>query len=484
MKLNILKGLAMTALATGFVQSAEAISVDWSGTYRFEYMELDNVKLGDPGARKSYFLNHLSLSPKIIAADGFNVVSKFEILPNQAYPDSYLGQPFGAGAWRGDRSNPQPNSGSESSVNSSMQRGYNLQVSQLYLNVNQEFGALLVGRAPLDFGLGIAHNSGSGLFDHWYDLRDMVAYKFFLFEGKLAITPIIGKVYDYSIAAGREASDQIWKIEYDNPDTKSAIGIFYQQRKASKEANDTPAEVLGGTGATVTGSYDVQTTNIYLYRGWDKFDFKLEAAFLSGSTGVSRADLEGVKMNGFGVATEMNFLGDPKNLWSLRTGLATGDNPDTANYEGFHFDRNYDVAMLLFNHPMGRADIFRTRFQRNTQQCTTPPCAIYDNEEAADEETISNVFYLSPKYTNAISEKWDWTHTLTWAQLQTAPYVGVDAGKDVGFEYDMGFTYKPNDKVRWVNELGLFFPGSAWKGDGNYSNNFTYGFTSKAAISF
>lgn len=484
MKTNLLKSALGLAAAMTMSHSAQAISVDWSGVYRFEYTDIDNVKLGSPGARKTYFLNHLSLSPKIIAADGFNVVSKFEILPNQEYPDSYLGQPFGAGAWRGSRSNPQPNSSTESSVSSSMQRGYDLQVSQLYLNINQEFGALLVGRAPLEFGLGMTHNSGSGAFDHWYDVRDMIAYKFFLFEGKLSITPIMGKVYDYSVAAGREATDQIWKIEYDNPDTKSAMGIFYQQRKAVKEANDSPAEALAGTGATVTGSYDVQTTNIYLYRGWDNFDFKLEAAFLSGSTGVSRADGEGVKMNGFGIANEMNYTASAKSLWSFRLGLATGDNPETANYEGFHFDRNYDVAMLLFNHPMGQADIFRTRLQRNTQLCSTPPCTLYATEESVDEETISNVFYISPKYVHTLSEKWDWTHALTWAQLQTAPFVGVDGSKDVGFEYDMGFVYKPNDKVRWVNELGLFSPGAAWKGDGNYSQDFTYGFASKAAISF
>jgi hypothetical protein len=83
-----------------------------------------------------------------------------------------------------------------------------------------------------------------------------------------------------------------------------------------------------------------------------------------------------------------------------------------------------------------------------------------------------------------MNDKWSWTNTLAWAQLISKPVANVDVGMDVGFEYDLGFTYKPTNRVTWVNQVGLFFPGSAWKAGANYNYSMIYGFVSKAAISF
>ena len=74
---------------------------------------------------------------------------------------------------------------------------------------------------------------------------------------------------------------------------------------------------------------------------------------------------------------------------------------------------------------------------------------------------------------------------MTWAQLQTDPRPGVGASKDIGFEYDIGFNYKPTDKFHWVNEIGILFPGQAWTGgSAGFGNSTNFGFASKAAISF
>ena len=130
-------------------QAAHAVSIDWSGQYRFEYADISSTSLDDPKLAKSYILNQLSLSPKIIAADGVNIIGKFEILTNDQYPDSQTGQNSGKGP---SKVGGNSSSKDDSSVAGNKQGSSNLQVSQLYLNVNQEYGSLVVGRAPVEFG--------------------------------------------------------------------------------------------------------------------------------------------------------------------------------------------------------------------------------------------------------------------------------------------------------------------------------------------
>ena len=466
---------------------ASAMSVDWTGNYRFEYTEVDKTSLDSPGLRKAYILNHLSLSPKIIAADGVNIVGKFEILPNDQYPDSQAGQAFGKGPSKA-ATNGASSSKDDSAVAGNKQGSSTIQVSQLYLNLNQEYGALLVGRAPLEFGLGITHSAGNGAFDHWYDTHDMIGYK--VLVGNLSIMPIFGRVYDYSVSQGRDVQDMIWDVEYNNAETESAIGIMHQTRTANLEANDAPAAALGGSTGVVNGYWKTQHVNVFIARGFEAVKIRVEAGFESGSTGVTRGT-EGVNLGGYGLAFEADF---PKadSRWHsvLRMGMASGDNPSTANYEGFHFSRNYDVAFLLFNHPLGRYDLLRSGAQRSSDRrasCATAPCSPYSSDEALDEEVISNATFISPKFDYSMSDKWEWTNRVTWAQLQTNPLSdqGIDVTKDLGFEWDTGFVYRPNDKIQWVNEIGLLFPGAAWQGGTrDYGKSFTYGFSSKAAITF
>lgn len=459
-----------------------AMSVDWAGTYRFEYVEIDKTTLADPGLKKSYFLNHLNLSPKIIAADGVNIIGNFEVMPNQAYPNSQVGTSFGT------ISSGAPSNGSTpSSATNSSQQSSTFEVNQLYMTMNQEYGSLLVGRAPLHFGLGITHNAGQGAFDHWYDVRDLVAYKVLI--GNLSIMPAIGKVVKASNAIGTEGQDVIWDFEYNNQETESTLGVFHQSRTVVKDANDA-WKAYGSSPADVSGNYKVTDINVLLGRGWDGFKFKMEVGWQSGGTGIKTAALEDIEMKGYGIALEMNFPRPESRWdWTIRTGMVSGDNPTTANYEGYSFDRNYDVAFMLMNHPLGQYDLFTTRPQRPknvSATCTNTVCPTYATNEAVDDEAISNVIYFSPKVSYKLNDRWDLTNAVTWAQLQQNPSsTFTDVSKDVGFEWDLGFTYKPHEKIRWVNEFGFLFPGAAFKqGGAGLDNSFTYGFQSKAAISF
>jgi hypothetical protein len=507
---NNLFSKAMLAGATLLTAAtASAVSLDWTGAYRIEYVNISNTSLDSSSNAKDYLLNSLTLSPKIIAADGVNIVSKFQILPNKNYPNSQLGEVFGNPAPTHTNGATGGSSTEDSAVAGDSQTSVDLQVDELYLNVNQEFGALVVGRAPLDFGLGMSYSAGNGAFDHWHSSLDQVGYKVIL--GNLSIMPIVGRSLDMGPGQGGASTDMILNADYNNPETDSEFAIFYHLRQAGTSVNDAPRYFAGGSGI-IPGSnegtnappngttswfqdytkWSSQQTNIYIARGFDHLKIKVEGGFQSGNTGVVRTDGNEVKLAGYGIATEVSYAKpDSKWAWNFRQGIASGDNPSTANFEGFYFHRNYDIAFMLFNHPLGRYDLLRSYGQRGTQACTpaagTGSCPVYSTDQAMDDETISNAIYISPKVTYRMSDKWDWMSTLTWAEMQTNPLAdqNIDVSKDLGFELDTGFTFRPTEKILWVNEFGFLFPGSAFKGGSlGYGARFSYGFTSKAAISF
>jgi hypothetical protein len=472
--------LCFAALAISAASSAaNALSIDWKGTYRFEWTQVDRPTLGTPYGMKAYGLNYLSLSPKIIAADGVNIVSKFDVLANQdpAYADAQFGQLFGQGWGAG---------GAQKNVNSQNQRSTSLLVSQLYLNINQEYGALVVGRAPLEFGLGMTHNAGNGAFDHWADTEDMVGYKFIV--DNFFFMPIFGRVYD-TISQGNQAQDMIFHLQYESKETGSLIGIMHQTRKASQGVNDAPIPTTGAASTNTLGSseYNVQTINFILGREWERFGFKLEAGFNSGNNGQKTAAGEDVKANGYGVVADLYFpRKESKFGWNLKMGMATGDDPTSANaFEGFQFDRNYDVAMLMFNHRLGQRDFLTTGSIKDSTK---------DASNSLDDEAISNAMFVAPKMTYAWNDRLDFNNTLIYGQLLTNPVSGAtNPAKDLGLEWDIEFVYKPTDRLQWVNQIGILAPGKAFKnGDGagpglatgGLETATTFGFASKAAISF
>lgn len=465
--------LSAAALLTSVVAStASALSIDWKGTYRFEWTQVDRPTLATPYGMKSYGLNYLSLNPKIIATDGVNIVSRFDVLANQdpAYADAQFGQMWGQG-W------DSTNTAGQTNVYSRNHPSTQMRVSQLYLNVNQEYGALVLGRAPLEFGLGITHNAGNGMFDHWGDTEDMVGYKFIV--DNFFMMPIIGRVYDENVSQGNTVQDMILHLQYESKESGSMIGLMQQVRKASFGANDVPLNSAPTTGQTKTGEYSVSTTSFILGREWEKFAFKLEAGFTSGNVGAQNATGEDIKSNGYGIAAELYFpRKDSKFDWNIRLGMATGDDPSTANaFEGYQFSRNYDVAMLMFNHRLGQKDFLTTNRYKET--------ANHGVSNSLDDEYISNAIYISPKVSYAWNDRLDLNNTLTYAQLMTNPTGVADFKKDLGLEWDIELVYKPTERIQWVNQLGLLFPGAAFKnGTDNLENASTYGFASKAAISF
>ncbi len=504
---NLFWGSIALVVSIGSV-SASAMSVDWSGNYRVEYNEINMSYLtGSPSGQaadkgnKSYFLNHLSLSPKIIALDGVNIVSNFEVFSSAQYPGSQVGSDFGEGSAMNSSTPGTIYPSANPSGDIAQGQGANmLEVNQLYLAWNHEYGEFVAGRMPIQFGLGVTHNAGIGLFDHWQETHDIVGYKFLV--GNLSFMPMYGRTHRaYGFGGGGYGTEEMIDVNYTSPETESTIALFHQVRSAGPAANDSALYFapndIGAGGPTITGGMNTTLTSLYFAKGWEKFKLKFEATFQSGSTGAqytnyapnnATSGVAGsgtINLGGFGLAIELIFpRPDSKWQWNFREGIATGDNPQTQNFEGFSFNKNYNIAMLLFNHPLGQNnyDVLTNKLNRQRNAANQ----VLSNDRTVDEASLSNAIYFSPKLDYLMSDKWEWNNTFIYAVTQTNPSaVQTGTGNDLGIEWDTALTYKPHEKFRWINQIGLFSPGTAWKeGAAGRDANFTYGFESKAAISF
>lgn len=471
-----MKLIAVVAVLLTMTSQAWSYSFDWTGGYRFEYTEIDRPSLADPYNRKAYGLNYLYLQPHIIAADSVSITARFDILSNQteSYKGSQLGQLWGG------------------TVGSTTDTGYNnttrdnqgtttLNVSQLYMKASQEYGSFVAGRMPFHFGLGAVHNAGTGAFDHWMDTHDLVAFKFIV--GSVYFIPMLGKVYQEGPGQGNSSSEQMFQIQYESQDSGTELGVLLERRNASNAAvangqwQQAWRNYYSDATASVQSDFSFQRTIFYLSKDWSTFGFKLETGFSQSQTGIQLTSGSQVKTNGYGVATEIYYK-PQSSKWetNFRAGIASGDDPQTTDYEGYQMDRNYDVAFLLFNHRLGQKDFLNTSISRDTNLGTG---------NSFDDESINNAYYLSPRFKYAWSDKLDLFNTFTYAQLLNVTRNSTNMKKDLGVEWDIELTYRPREKIQWVNRFGYLFAGSAFQeGSSNLGNNNTFGFETKVAISF
>lgn len=447
---------------------AHAIGIDWSGGYRIEFTDIARPTLSDPAGHKYYGLNYLYLTPHILAADGVEITTRFNFLSNQAsaYQNSQLGSLVGTqGTMVQGQSQPFTQNQGKIAVD----------ISQLYLTVNQEFGALVVGRAPFEFGLGMTYSAGNDPFDHWYDTSDTFAYKFII--GDWSFMPVFSRLHTGNFAIGQSITDQSWVLKYENNDSGSQLAVIQNNRRGTSDAlSASQLPTIPNIGSSLE-SIRLQTTNFYFSRIWSNLELKFEAGFQSGQSGYKTAAGKTIDLAGYGLASEL-YMPNKDKKWdfNFRFGIATGDDATTDDYESFIFDRNYDVAMLLFNHRLGKADFLGSNAVKSTTLTTS---------NSADDEAISNAFYFSPTTRYAYSDRLEIRNTFTFAQLMNNS-TGTDGqSKDLGFEWDLSVVYKPTENVQWINQVGVLMPGKAFTdGISGYDNQSTSGFASRAAISF
>jgi hypothetical protein len=466
--------------------SAFAGDLEWSGLYRIEGQSIQNPQfLSGSTKNKDYGVHHLIMRPKIVAADGLYIQGQFHILNNNtdANGNTVFGGPQLGSVWGnglGYNSAGQENQGEESFA-----------VSEFYVSLAQEFGSLIAGRAPLEFGLGMTYDAGKGLFDHYYTNRDLVGYKIVM--GNFYFTPMYAKVDEGQVNGGLSSSTDINELilhfQYENPEANVAMGVMYNNRTAGAAANTTAVDAGSAfAGYTPGFALNIKNLSIYYEKEWTSGRVGFEVLNQTGEYGVQNLGAN-VEANAIALALEYDHAPQEKRLhWGIRAGWASGDDPTTGDeYEGVQFHQNYDVGVLLFNHAMGQANLMRSEMKgtrygtlRNGSATT-----INSTSDDPDIEAVGNAYYFAPRLTYKWRDRWDIRADFVTGWLDQADFGTDSADKGLGYEVDLSLVFKPNERLVWENTFAAFMPGTAWEVDTQtFSTSTAYGFVSRAAISF
>ena len=510
-RVGLFAGIALTSTF------AAAGDVSWDGEYRVEADKIWDSQMDHSyGKDKAYILHHFILQPKFVAADGLNIYGRFDILNDSRLGSGNVaGQAFGSGIHNSGTTDPGAGLGNSTdggNVFSDTQQGDPLLVTEVYATWVNEFGVLVVGRAPLQFGLGMTYSAGTGLFDHYISTRDMIGYKIVL--GNFFVMPMIGKTSEGALDSEDDVNDYMLHLQYDNPESLLSAGVFVQLRTAGIAGNDIPMntssttavppataptnpgpngdEGVGGLGAKKTGGFKSRSINVFISQKYQTgMSLGVEGGFVSGETGISNAAGSQANISSYGVAAELGY-NPTKSRWSVlgKLGMASGDDPSkTDTYSGFTFNRNYDIGLLMFNYPLGQRDFLRTYGIRDTS-VSAGGLKGANSGSQLDDEAVSNAIYVSPNVQYKIRDNMSVGGTYVWGMLRADPFTAANNGgtghqsKNLGSEVDFNYQWKPYERLTWITEVGFMLPGAAWQGIENLSNNFVYGIQTKAAINF
>ncbi len=481
--------LVLSSVVSFFFISSANADLTWEGRYRTNLNYLTNVDLGE-GEGKDYILHHLILTPKIILADGFELVSTIDIFNDggHAVPGSQAGQSFG-----GSSSNTRSVYGSDASValtDSQLGTVRDGNIREFYLVYKHAGGRFKLGRSSLHFGLGINLNNGQGAFDHYFDNRDMASYEVIM--GGLKVQPYIARITDGFNANSDDAANEAGVvIDWDRKESNLRLGLMALHRHVQGSLNG-GAQDLASSGAAAYQRYGLFAER--LNSKDSDMRYALELGLNSGKLGLNSTGDE-ISFNGFGIAFEMDYFTPVQGLKvGLKSGYASGaDGSRDDDFSAFAFDRNYDVGMILFNHPLGNKDLdlfSTTAFGRQGANAG----AGFETNRTIDSETVSNTIYVAPYVSYDFNPKWNLTTSVLWAQLENTsvnspffalPNPGLEVSRDLGFELDVALTFKPFETLTWETKLGAFFPGKAFEGGGqNYDTKSVFGGVSRFSLSF
>lgn len=286
----------MAALAAALAAPVQlhALTIDWTGFARAE------AYFGKSPEKTAYGAYHLALKPELQIIDGLRVFGRLDLHPKDA---NYFREAPGFFRSAGGLFLGKSKSAAAGLSDSSLF----LEVSQFYLSYETEFFRLSIGRAPLDFGLGVTYSAERGPFERWLSLGDQLSLRlerepFYLQPALVCQRCREGEGAAFALLQGGWKG-AAWNLEG-----------FYRHHFGGGGSGGQPG------GAEVFGEYEGAKWDIQSSFSWL---FQEEAAW-------------GWAMEG---GMEIPIALSPR--LEAKAGLAS---------EGFSFHPGYDAALLFWNH--------------------------------------------------------------------------------------------------------------------------------------
>jgi len=415
---------------------AQAVEVGWSGHYRARGLLYDSLSLSrtnDLAEGTSNLIDHrFRLIPSFFVTPNVAMFAQLDFLPLATWGD----QPA---TWYDPVSETAIPlayaDGVTNYVDAEDAGSYarNLMVTRAYADIYTGIGRFRFGRVPFHWGSGILFNSGLDVLSEYGDTSD-----------RLQLTTRLGSVY---LMTG-------WEVMFEGdlgvPDDMQAADLAIAYRTETLGIG-----LLNRFRYQPSLAFKAYTGDFWsvLELGPARVEAEVAAVFGGGDFDTGLNDI-GIAAVGAMLRAEITL---DRLYGGLEGGVATGDeDPDDAKIRTFTFDRDHNVALMMFEEPM-----------------PTLEAAVINETNAGREygatrtgDGISNALYLRPHVGFKFLPQLRADVALFTARAAKLPE--SQAGQTgYGNEVDLNIRYDPYEHFWLQGTFGVFLPGT-------YYSNYTH----------
>ncbi len=363
-----------------------------------------------------------------------------------------------------------------------------IELRQLYLEYRWQSGIFRLGQQTQHFGLGMLSNAGA---------QDAQAGDFgqqhfgaMVYRALLAGRPLYSLGGNWRALEAIAAADLVWRdnnadfnlgdrtfqvvaaIRAKVDDDRFAGFTFVYRRQRAINSDD---------GGRQTDAFVIDFAGkwAFMRREDRSLNVGLEMVGILGTTTQTRTDVAPVsQLRQFGAAAKVNYRFRSFGI-HFDWGYASGDqNPYDDKIEGFRFDRDYKIGLVLFDQVLGYQSARAGLRAADPMLTGQPPEGVHLLPTGG---SVYNAWYLFPRLRYGFTEWLDLyggpLFAFSTAKLTDAfstkvkggtphNYLGATPGNYLGTELDLGVQarWKPHRLLNITATLegGIFLPGDAF----------------------
>lgn len=450
----------LTLLTLLAATPAGAVEVAWNGHYRARGLLYDSLSLSrtnELAEGTSTSMDHrFRLQPSFFVSPEVGVFAQLDFLPLGVYgdtPATYYDPVTGENLPLAYADGVAPYADEDDG--SSYIR--NLSLTRAYADIYTAIGRFRFGRVPMNWGAGILFNDGLDPTKEFGDTSD-----------RLQLTSRVGPLY---LMGGWE---NMYEGYLNEPDDMQAVDLALAYRSETVGIG-----LFNRYRFQPSQSFRAYTGDFWALAELGPASIQTEVAAVFGGgdldTGANDVSIAAVgAMLEAGITLERLMGG-------LELGVATGDeDPDDASIRTFTFDRDHNVALIMFEEPM---PLLSAQVANETNQGRE-----YAMVTQGTGEGISNALYLRPWIGWRFMDELAADVSVFAAQAAKLPEER-SSERGYGVEIDTSLRYDPVDHFWLQGTFGVFLPGSYYASisDETYGSGFgdpTFGARLWATVEF
>ena len=508
--------LAMDFTAHGYMRTRAAAFEDLDTQKTNSGIAHDNNRFG----LISFNQMRLRVEPALKVNDNLSIHTQFDVLDNIVFGSQATEQLEILSPVVGTVTLPA-GPGSISVVGGDAGENQALNVRRVYMDILFPIGKLRIGRQPSHWGLGIFQNDGNERQGDFGDSADRIMFMTqYDFADSGALTaglvwdiaweaqrdPRIGGLANAIQNNGQDTHQYATFLLYERPEFSAGVFGGVRRRDGGNGTTMTVTDALGNSVASgIDGDTLVYFADLYGRYTYNEYDFKAEYVFIGGkmSTGVALDAIPFSVYNGGAVGDGIISLPAKQDVqvslaaleasgaykwggeWNFKGGFAQGDaSPLSQRITQYGFRPDYNVALLMFNEPLGTSPSLWGCNATNGAGCASSSTSDLTGGVPITGNFINNTYYVSAGYQHhfdigdVIKKCNDFSFggrvTTAWAHKNplelnfqtllndaTLPVLS-NSSKWYGVEVDLVTEAEFYDHLYGSLELGFLFPGGAY----------------------